>query len=312
MSKLQPYHVFKAEVVRINDLYWSSALAYEHTESILSMLLATGQHTGDPGVDKLWGSKNYGMQRAATAPLSAYLNTLSENYSSIRTVAILHICSAFENALCGYYSLCCLYDGGKHNSSYAGPNIPSLLSNVASFESRRDDINNQYINHKSKPALRGLYTQRLNTISDAWAFPRISNVHVTRLNGYYKKRHLIAHDQGLGTTDSPEKSSSEILAGAIRVTEAEWKAMIGDFLTVLEQLDSLVASHVVQDKGLALAIYRLIHRDGKMKISEMKQKLRNEWRLPDIKSVQIRKAAAAMSFKTLPIDSSYDLMLSAK
>jgi hypothetical protein len=49
-----------------------------------------------------------------------------------------------------------------------------------------------------------------------------------------------------------------------------------------------------------------------MKISEMKQKLRNEWRLADIKSIQIRKAAAAMSFKTLPIDSSYDLMLSAK
>jgi hypothetical protein len=311
MSKMQPYYVFKAEVVRINELYWSSALAYDHTASILTMLSDTGQYSGDPSVDKLWGSKNYGMQRAATIPLSEYLKTLNKNYSSIRTVAILHICSAFENALCGYYALCCLYDGNKQNSNYTGANIPGLLSNVAGFESRRDEINKLYINHKAKPVLRGVYTQRLNAISDTWGFPRITTVHVTRLNGYYKKRHLIAHDQGLGAADSPEKSGTEILAGAISVTEAEWKTMIGDFLTVLEKLDELVASHVALDKGVALAIYRTIHRDGKMKIKELKQKLRDEWRLPSVKAIQIRKVAAALGLKTIPIDSSYDLIISA-
>lgn len=64
---------------------------------------------------------------------------------------------------------------------------------------------------------------------------------------------MIAHDQGLGAADSPEKSGAEILAGAISVTEAEWKTMIGDFLTVLEKLDGLVASHVAQDKGGCLS-----------------------------------------------------------
>lgn len=87
--------------------------------------------------------------------------------------------------------------------------------------------------------------------------------------------------------------------------------MIGDFLTVLEKLDGLVASHVAQDKGVALAIYRTIHRDGKMKITELKQKLRDEWRLPSIKAIHIRKVAAALGFKTIPIDSSYDLVISA-
>lgn len=310
-KNLQPFHVFKAEVIRINDLYWSSALAYEHSTLILNMLANTGSYAADPTVDKLWGSKIYGMQRAAGAPLSEYLRTLDENNVSIRTVAILHVCSAFENAICGYYSLCCLYDGKKKDPAYTGANIPGLLSSVAVYESRRDKINNNYINHKNTD-LHGKYTKRLNVVADTWGFARITGAQVIRLNGYYEKRHLIAHDQGLGATDAPEKSASEILAGAISVTETDWKTMIGDFLSVLEKLDDLVVTHVVKDKGLALAIYRLIHRDGKMKISELKVKLHGEWNLSGVKAVQIRKTVLAMGFKTAPIDSSFDLMVSDK
>lgn len=87
--------------------------------------------------------------------------------------------------------------------------------------------------------------------------------------------------------------------------------MMDDFLVVLEHLDDLIARNVVHDKGLALAIYRTIHRDGAMRVSELRQKLRDEWRFSNANARSIRKVVGSIGFKAQVLGPTNDLMVSA-
>ncbi|PBP32642.1 hypothetical protein CCL14_26010 [Pseudomonas syringae] len=66
--------------------------------------------------------------------------------------------------------------------------------------------------------------------------------------------------------------------------------MIQDFQVVLEALDSAVSTSVVKDKGLSLAIYRTLLRDGAMLTTDLMQKLTMEWRLGTNRKVKIHKS----------------------
>ena len=105
MTNLQPYLVFKAEATRLNTLYWTSKYSYRRSAALLRVIADTGPHASDPRVDQLWGSSDRGEASISTMSLSEFIQTLEENAEALRTTSILHMCSAFENALCGYFGV---------------------------------------------------------------------------------------------------------------------------------------------------------------------------------------------------------------
>ncbi|WP_205899311.1 hypothetical protein, partial [Pseudomonas viridiflava] len=118
---------------------------------------------------------------------------------------------------------------------------------------------------------------------------QFSGASLSKLNGYYKTRHKIAHDQGLGSPDNPEYSAEEILANRVTLTELKWKQMIYDFQEVLIFLDNQVATSIVKDKGLALAVYRTLLRDGPLLTEDLMEKLTREWRLGQFRRDRLHK-----------------------
>lgn len=69
MAGLQPLLIFKSEIVRVNELYWSSAYAYSRTCQLLSFLESTGNHNPDPLVKEIWGAKDYSLDRVSKKAL---------------------------------------------------------------------------------------------------------------------------------------------------------------------------------------------------------------------------------------------------
>jgi hypothetical protein len=289
MPHLQPYLVFNAEATRLNSLYWSSKYSYTRIVGVLRLIAETSQNAADPRVDALWQSHEIGQSSTTTTPLSTFVSTLEKNVDSLRTTSILHICSAFENALCGYYALCALYVPTAENAHCTSSPIPSLLGSVAAYESRKKEI---FASCKHK--LRGKYTKRVKVITDMWSLPPITVSGITRIDDHYTKRHLIAHDQGIFNADAPEMSSGELLLSRISIDEITWKALISDFTSVLYELDRVVAKHVATDGGLALAIFRIIERDGAQNLSALSIKLADEWRFGHVKKAKTKQIAESI------------------
>lgn len=293
MAGLQPLLIFKSEIARVNELYWSSTYAFSRSCQFLSFLKDTGNQAPDPLVKEIWGSKVYALDRVSNENFSAFSNILMvKNSEALRTNSILHLCSAFENALSGYFSLCSLYEGRKGEPSYTGNDVPQLLRNINIFEARRKSIS-KALESKASP-LKGKYTERLKVFTAKWGVTQFTGSSLSRLNGYYITRHKIAHDQGLGAPDNPEYSAEEILINRVRLPESKWKQMIHDFQEVLEFLDSQVTIGVVKDKGLALAVYRTLHRDGPLLTTDLMQKLTKEWRLGSHRKERVHRLVLAL------------------
>jgi len=289
MAHLQPYLIFNAEATRINSLYWTSRYSYKKTNGILKLIADTGHSNADPRVDLIWNSNEIGLSSITTVPLSEFRATLEGNAESLRTTSILHICSAFENALCGYYLLGALYEPKLENPLSTYLPVPGLLTSSLDYQVRKNEILK-----KCETVLVGSYTKRIKLITKIWNLPTVTALGINRLNAYQKKRHLIAHDQGIANSDSPEKSVAEILQSRISIAEAEWKSLISDFSNVLNELDSLFYSSIVSDGGIALAIFRIIERDGPQLLSVLCKKIIDEWRTGNIKKARVRKICTSI------------------
>lgn len=296
MAYLQPYLVFKSEATRLNTLYWSSKYSYVRSAGILKLMADTGSKSPDPRVSTLWGSVDHGQYGVATVALSEFIKTLDDNAEALRTTSILQMCSAFETAICGYFALCCLYEPQSENLSYSGAAVPDLLKSPAKFESRKLDIIKS-----AKKKLKGVYTHRVDVIISTWGLPQITSTSLGRLNSYYAKRNIIAHDQGLASTDAPDHSAKESVESRLRIDEPTWKAMISDFDDVLTAIDGMVKS-VAADGGLALAIYRIIDRDGAHTSDELKGKIQDEWRTGTIKASDMKQIVVSIGLNINRID----------
>lgn len=293
MAGLQPLIIFKSEVARVNEFYWSSTYAFSRTCELLSFLKDTGNHIPDPLIKDIWGSKDYALDRVSKTNFTKFSNILMvKNSEALRTNSILHLCSAFENALSGYFFLCSLYAGHKGDSSYTGDDVPQLLKNVQKFRARRQSIS-KALESKASP-LKGKYTERLKVFTTNWGVAQFAGQSLSRLNGYYNTRHKIAHDQGLGAPDNPEYSAEEILKNRINLPESKWKKMIHDFQEVLVFLDSQVTTGIVKDRGLALAVYRTLHRDGPLLTVDLMHILTKEWRLGAQRKDRIHRLVLAL------------------
>lgn len=297
MAFLQPSLVFKDEAISLNTLYWTSLFSYKKTTEILRLISSTGSKTPDPRVSEIWNDTEYGDAARVTHKLSEFIGFLDNNSAELRSISILKICSAFENALSGYFALCSLYEPNKDNANYAGKKIPDLLKKPAEFEQRKRQIKD-----RCKDILKGKYTARLNLICKTWGLKKIKGSHVNRLNGYYSLRHLIAHDQSLTGADSPENSSGEIISTRIRIDEVTWKRLLSDFTLVLDELDKEISSNVVIDGGLHLAIYRIIQRDGAQELADLHTKLANEWRLGNPRKTKTKEAAKEIGLTVKQVD----------
>jgi hypothetical protein len=99
-----------------------------------------------------------------------------------------------------------------------------LLHNPSQYDARKKEI---LLAADAK--LHGKYSKRVRVITDTWNLTAFSPSVLGKLNSYYATRHLIAHDQGIDNADAPERSSTEILAGRVSITEDKWKKLIADF-----------------------------------------------------------------------------------
>lgn len=301
MAGLQPLLIFKSEIARVNELYWSSTYAYSRTCQLLSFLESTGNYAPDPLVKEVWGAKDYALDRVSKTNLAEFSNILTvKNSEALRINSILHLCSAFENALSGYYFLCSLYEGRKGDASYMGDDVPLLLKTTQTFEGRRKSI--LKILESTASPLKGRYTERLKIFNSVWGITHFSGSSLSRLNGYYKTRHKIAHDQGLGSPDNPEYSAEEILSNRVVLTESKWKQMIHDFQEVLEFLDCQVAISIVKDKGLALAVYRTLRRDGPLLTEDLMKKLTREWRLGQMRKDRLHRLVLTLGGTVMQVN----------
>lgn len=249
----------------------------------------------------LGGAKDYALDRASKTNLAEFSKILTvKNPEALRINSILHLCSAFENALSGYYFLCSLYDGRGGNSNYTGDDIPALLKSAQTFNNRRNSILNNL--QSTASPLKGKYTERLKIFTSAWGVTQFTGTSLSRLNGYYNTRHKIAHDQGLGSPDNPEHSAEEILKNRVTLAESKWKQMIHDFQEVLEHLDCQITSGIVKDKGLALAIYRTLRRDGPLPTEELMKRLTTEWRLGQNRKDRIHRLVLTLGGKVVQVN----------
>ncbi|MFA7293021.1 MAG: hypothetical protein WC023_12345 [Rhodocyclaceae bacterium] len=261
--------------------------------ALLEVIAATGIHAKDPRVDHIWGSCDTGEASTLTVSLSEFLDTLASNAEALRTTSILQMCSAFENALCGYFYLCCLYQPLKEDSTYTGDAVPQLLKNAAAFEARKAALK-----LRCNAALHGKYSKRVGVLVSTWSLPALPRSVLTKLNAYYSKRHLIAHDQSIDSADDPDSSAIEIIGRRLAIDEATWKSMIADFDSVLSTIDIHVQKLVVVDRGVHLAVHKIVDRDGPQTDSELKGKIQNEWRTGSLKSAIVLSAARAIGMNT--------------
>ena len=297
MAFLQPALVFKDEAVRLNTLYWTSLFSYKKTTEVLRLISSTGSKIPDPRVCEIWNDTEVGDAARVTHKLSEFIGFFESNSAELRSISILKICSAFENALSGYFALCSLYEPNKDLASYAGKKIPDLLKKPTEFDDRKKQIRD-----RCGEVLKGKYTTRINLICKRWGLKKITGAHINRLNGYYSLRHLIAHDQSLTGADSPENSSGEIISTRIKIDEATWKRLLSDFTLALNEIDEEVSSKVVVDGGLHLAIYRIIRRDGAQELADLHTKLASEWRLGNPKGTKTKEAARQIGLTVKQVD----------
>lgn len=282
-SRLRPYHVFKYEVTRVNQLYWVTGYSYDRTRAILRAIAETGD-TAVPRVDHLWPSVNKGQARQTTVPLPEFIGNFDQNLESLRLSSVLYLCSAFENALSGYFVLCCLYRPKQLDASWTHAACPALTATPTEFSTlvrRSADAAGASL---SKSKLRGPYSERLKKMESMFGLGLpLSSLPASALDAHYKVRHQIAHDQGLTAADDPTLSIDEVLAGSANVSEAVWKAMNAEFLKTVEEVDSAVRKSVVGDHGACLAVMRVLTRSPSsgsgLSVGQLRDMASKEWKV---------------------------------
>ena len=102
-TRLQPYHVFLAELTRLNSVYWTTKFSLERIPAILEAISSTAADSDDPPLSSLWGSADPDMAKQLTIPISTVRERAEMTVLSVRSLSIIGICSAFENALVNYF-----------------------------------------------------------------------------------------------------------------------------------------------------------------------------------------------------------------
>lgn len=274
MAKLQPYHLFVSETTAVNELYWLSRYSFRRVTALVGAMAKLGHPAPDPRVDEVWPSIEDGERRHISFRISAFTNRLDGCEERVRATSLVYLCSAFENALAGYFILACLYRPSTVIVGWSHGALPSLLRTPL-----RTKAVVQAAADKAYEKLKGPYGKRVKFILRAFSLPIAAVPVPAALDTYYTQRHLMAHDQGLATSDDPCVSAIEAGTNRVSISENAWKVMIKDFLKVVTDLDSELQRAVVKDKGLCLGVRRILERDGPLTIGSLHHRVMSEWRI---------------------------------
>lgn len=285
MAKLQPFFVFQHEIARLNRLYWTSKYSYSRMAEMIRLISKTGHSSPDPRVDSVWPSVEPGEASTLARTVSDFTGILELNAEALRTTSILHICSAFENALASYYALCALYEPQKVDPKMPPDAVPGILKGPTQF----DNLKKWAIGRAASKRMKGTYSKRLDHLERTFGLSMPASIPYADLDAYYSDRHLIAHDQGLAGADAPDLDAKTIIATRLVVAESKWKDMLAAFASTVAALDGAVQRAVVRDGGLALAIYHILKRDGAMQIGLLRHKVGEERRL-EVTAVEVEKS----------------------
>jgi hypothetical protein len=299
-NRLQPFHVFKAEATRINELYWLTRYSNRRTVAVLEVLGRLGSAAPDPTAVELWPSTEDGERRHVTISLSTLGESLDRNLATLRLTTVLYLCSAFELALSAYYVLAALYRPEAILPEWTHGSCPTLAGDLSRLDDLKANAAKQlHADPKKGNGLKGLYSKRLaklNSLFDLKLEP-VATVRANRLDTYYQLRHRIAHTQGLQAEADPSVAPSAVLAALGSVSEPEWKAMLKDFMATVTEVDVAMRSRVARDHGLAPVIASVVaelRRGGtETSLGELRYRISSQWHL-SVSESDIATTLAAM------------------
>ncbi|WP_147446748.1 hypothetical protein [Corallococcus sp. CA047B] len=256
--RVQPFRVFSAEATRINKLYWATNYAYVRCGAMLELIERTAG-VGPRDVGEIWPTSIAGEKGTATIGLPEFNAVLDENRDALRTTTVLYLCSAFENAVSGFYVLCGLKDPAKAVSTWSRGSWPAINASPVELQALQNALKERVSGKKS--VLNGKYSVRLAKMESEFGLQfGFSKVKQDDLDKWYATRHAIAHDQGLGVTDEVFHSAPEILASRHRVGENDWKSLLDLFYGIVDRMDVVVSQHLGRDFVSSLAVARYLER----------------------------------------------------
>lgn len=192
---------------------------------------------------------------------------------SSRVAAVLHVCSAFEHAVASYFALCLLYRPEAYKKTKSFAPLPQLLADSKAFQNARAQA------QKTADEVRGGdYTVRLGLFGTKFGVD-VSWIDA-KLDQHQLTRHKIAHDQALDGADDPALSSGEVITLWTKLTETEWKRMLGLFWKTIDRLDVEITRYVATDHGLSLAVSRTMEKEPTATYDAVFHAILNEWRIP--------------------------------
>jgi hypothetical protein len=290
-NRLQPYHVFMAELDRLNRVYWTSRYALERVPATLQAIASTASAMQDPPVDSLWASPDSQLRKQLKVPLSKFRHHASIAIESIRAASIVGICSAFENALVNYFVLACLYNPKRVLTGWNHSSVPKILKSQEAYAKLR-----KRASERAAEVLRAEYGTRVVALIDAFGGDRSKIELPANLKVYYGHRHLLAHNQGV-EDDGPWLPPDELVAARIVLDEATWRGMLGDFNALMWQLDSVMQT-IVPDRAIHLAVHWVMEHlsDDWITLGKLRNSVNVGWHLLEPCST-IEAVAMSLGYK---------------
>jgi hypothetical protein len=286
---LQATRVFKDEIARQNYMYWLSGYCFQRSLATLQSIASCGHPGTDPHVNQIWPTLVEGESRCITMPMSKLTTTLDNVKSTILTNGILHICSAFEAVLEGYYLIGLLYRPDLGTTTRTHQPVPKVLATSTLWKSALEAAIAEVSNDPTR--LKGKYSKRVTLLCTKFGLAQPPGT--GQLDDYYSSRHTIAHDQSLPKSSDATMSYLEIIKSRLILNETDWKEMLATFLEIAEGIESELLAKIVTDSGLAIAVLKECERTGEQKIGELRQALGVRWGI-DTSYSKLERAAKSV------------------
>ncbi|MDI1444868.1 hypothetical protein [Polyangium sp. 6x1] len=290
-NRLQPYHVFVAELARLNEVYWTSKYALERIPATLKAIAATASDAEDPAVGDLWRSSNPRMHKQLTISLSEFRRRATATTEFIRAISVVGICSAFENAIANYFALACLYNPKSVLSGWNHASVPKILRSKDAYTRLQ-----RRATERAAEVLRAGYGTRIFALIDAFGADRADLEIPAALETYHGYRHLLAHNQGV-EEDGPWLPPDDLVAARIVVDEEAWRQMLADFSALMGRLDRIMQT-VIPDRAIHLAVHWVMEHLASewITLGTLRNRVNVRWHL--LESVKaIEETAVALGYR---------------
>ncbi|HEX8108973.1 MAG TPA: hypothetical protein VF516_14675 [Kofleriaceae bacterium] len=190
-----------------------------------------------------------------------------------------------------------MYNPTAIDGSWAHGPCPPLASNSVQLQVLKQKA------AKAARSLVGKYSNRLRALDAKFSLHiDFTKIPESRLDAHYDIRHRIAHDQGLLAPDDPSIEPRVVLGNVVSITEADWKAMISDFLVAVAEVDRASKSSLIADHGIVLYVSQVVTETRTkgigLRIGTIRQMISDRWKL-SVSSKDIESALGALGIPIL-------------